>query len=449
MAALVVAAVATGAAWYRLGPVTRATVWAEDGGIFFRDRLAFGADGSLFRPYAGYLHLLPRLVVDLGFARPVDQYAVTVAGACCVVVGVVAAAVFVLARDLVPAWPLRLVLAAVPVAVPVVPVEISGNAANLHWFMLLLVPWVFAARVRSWWGSAVLTLLALVAVLTEPQTLLFAPLLVVGWLRTTRGPEGSRLRALPVSIVTAGAGAAQVVCALTVPRLSPPGDPTVRDVVHGWLLIVVPSAWTRQVGTVADAIARHGWWVLVVPLVGMAVLVAAALVVGSWWARVQVLAFGLGSFVVWTAALVANLEANGHWGEVAVSTLAGSGSSRYSAASAVLLTSGVVLAAAVVADRRSWAGGPRSGTAAAGSVPRVTRAVAGAAAGVLAWGAIAVVVAAAVTSAVPGVTQRSNGPAWAPQVHAGEPACRADPGVVLQVRTAPWGTDVPCALVLR
>ncbi|MGU3410093.1 hypothetical protein ACLBWP_08305 [Microbacterium sp. M1A1_1b] len=437
IAALVVAVCAAGVAWYRLGPLTRATVWAEDGGPFFRDRVAYGAGESLFHPYAGYLHLLPRLVVDVGFVRPIEQYAVTVAATCCVVVGIVAGSVFVLARDLVPAWPLRLVLAAVPVLVPVVPYEISGNAANLHWFMLVLVPWLVSARVRTWWSSAVVALLAAAAVLTEPQTLLFLPLLAVAWWRPT---TAERLRALPVTIVVVAAGTLQVVTALTTYRPSHPGDPTVRDVVRGYLLQPVAGAWTRGVGSVADAVGRHGWVVLAVPVAVVAVLVVAALVVGTWRARIQVLALAGGSVAVWTAGLVANVTANGGWGERAVAEFVGAEPSRYGAASAVLLTSAVVLAAAVLADARTWSlrrPASRRGV------------VAGLAGGTAAWVAIAVVVAAAVTNVAPGVTQRSDGPAWAPQVQAGVTACRADPSGSVEVRTAPWRTAVPCALVLR
>ncbi|KQS06489.1 hypothetical protein DEJ13_11450 [Curtobacterium sp. MCLR17_007] len=432
VAALVVLVVATAGAWYRLGPVTRATVWAEDGGPFFRDRLADGPVDSLLRPYAGYLHLLPRLVVDLGFARPIEEYAVTVAGACCVVVGVVSAAVFVLARDLVPAWPLRVVLAAVPVVVPVVPFEISGNAANLHWFMLVLVPWLFAARVRTWWGSALVAVLALGAVLTEPQTLLFAPLLVVAWWRPGLR---DRLRALPVTVATVLAGAAQVTTALTTERASRPGDPSIRDVVHGYLLQPLAGAWTRRVGSVAAAVEHHGAVVVVLPAVLVAVLLVVAVVVGPWRARVQVLALGIGSVVVWTAALVLNASANGQWGEQAVTAFTAAPPTRYAAASAVLLTEGVVLAASVLIDRRSR-------SVDAGST---WLAIGGASVG---WLAIAVVVAAAVTNVAPGDTQRSGGPAWRPQVASQTDACRADPSGVVHAKTAPWGTTLPCTLVL-
>ncbi len=69
LAAVLVALAAAALAWWRLGPVTRATTWAEDGGIFLREQLAYGAGDTLLRPYAGYLHLVPRLLVDLAVHR--------------------------------------------------------------------------------------------------------------------------------------------------------------------------------------------------------------------------------------------------------------------------------------------------------------------------------------------------------------------------------------------
>ncbi len=78
-------------------------------------------------------------------------------------------------------WPFRLVLAAVPVVLPLAPVEISGNVANLHWYAMALVPWLFSYRARTWWGSGVVALLTLAATLTELQTVLFLPLLALAW----------------------------------------------------------------------------------------------------------------------------------------------------------------------------------------------------------------------------------------------------------------------------
>lgn len=448
--ALVVLVGAVATAWWRLGATARGTAWAEDGGLFLRERLAYGVDGTLLRPYAGYLHLVPRLVVDLAVHRPVEQYALTVSAASCVVVGVVAAAVFVLSRDVLPGRTMRLLLAAVPVVLPLAPVEIAGNAANLHWYALVLVPWLFAYRARSWWGAAVVAVLALAATLTELQAVVFLPLLALAWWPAHRGapsPAGrvrpaaawARLRALPVTVAAVGGGAAQVVTALTTERTSERGHPAPADVVAGYLLQPVAGLWDRRVAPVGAAVAEHGAWVLVVPALTVLALLVVALVVAPWRARVLLVALAGGSVVVWTAALLANAPADGRWSTLDAVGLAAVGPSRYAAAAGMLLLSAVVLSAALLVDR--GAGRVRRRTRTGGAAPVVRSA--------LGWCVVALVVATSVANAAPGASTRSDGPLWAPQVRDAEPACRSDPTRVLEVRTAPWSAQVPCTLVLR
>ncbi|MDM7888854.1 hypothetical protein QUG98_10350 [Curtobacterium sp. RHCJP20] len=448
--ALVVLVGAVATAWWRLGAVARGTAWAEDGGLFLRERIAHGVDGTLLRPYGGYLHLVPRLVVDLAVHRPIEQYALTVSAASCVVVGVVAAAVFVLSRDVLPGRTMRLLLAAVPVVLPLAPVEIAGNAANLHWYALVLVPWLFAYRARSWWSAAVVAVLALAATLTELQAVVFLPLLALAWWPAPRGAPGRadgtgrsdgaavRLRALPVTLAAIGGGAAQVVTALTTERASERGYPAPSDVVAGYLLQPVAGLWDRRVAPVGAAVAEHGPWVLVGPALAVLALLVVALVVAPWRARVLLVALAGGSVVVWTAALLANAPADGRWSTLDAVGLAAVGPSRYAAAAGMLLLSAVVLSAALLVD--SGAGRVRR-TRTGGAAPVLRSA--------LGWCVVALVVATSVTNAAPGASTRSDGPEWAPQVRDAEPSCRADPLRVLEVRTAPWSAQVPCALVLR
>jgi hypothetical protein len=44
--------------------------WAEDGALFFIEAERYGGWGLLFRPYEGYLHLLPRLIAALATPLP-------------------------------------------------------------------------------------------------------------------------------------------------------------------------------------------------------------------------------------------------------------------------------------------------------------------------------------------------------------------------------------------
>lgn len=427
-------------AWWRLGPVTRGTVWAEDGGLFLRERMALGPVDSLLHPYAGYLHLVPRLLVDLGWSLPVEGYALVLSGGACVVVGVLAAAVFLLARDTVPVAPVRALLAAAPALLPLAPYEISGNAANLHWFMLFTAPWLFAHRARTWWSSGAVAVLAVFVVLTEVQTVAFLPLLLLAWL-PLRDASGARAwpRAVPVTVVAIAGVTAQVVTALTTERTERPGAPAIADVAAGWLLQPFAGIWDPDVGAVVRAVLDRGWVVVAVPAALLLLVLVAAAVVASWRARVLTIALTVASLGVWWAALVANGGATQAWAEP-VEALADVEPLRYAAASGLLLLAAVLVAAGVLVGSAGWSARARRRTRPGGAA-RLTGAVTG-------WCVVALVVAVAAAGAVPGPTRRSEGPIWADQIPAAVAACAGDRSGSVDVRTAPWGVQVPCARLL-
>jgi hypothetical protein len=439
LVAVVVGLLTTALAWYRLGPVPRNTVWAEDGGVFLRERIAMGPVDTLLHPYAGYVHLLPRLIVDLGYALPPERYAQVVALAACTVVGGVCALVFVLSRDVVRPWPLRLVLAAVPVVLPLAPYEISGNAANLHWFLLVLVPWVFAWRARSWWAAGALAVVAGVAVLTEPLTALFAPLLLLAWTPRGRAPSPSgRWTALPVTLVVVVALAVQGITTLTSPRALATGSPAVRDVLAGYLLRPVAGAWDPDLGAVLTAVVEHGWAVVVVPAALLLVVLVAAVVVGPARTRWMVAALAVGSVAVWWVALLANGGDGIRW-SAPVAAMVAVPPQRYAAAAGLLLVSAAVVAAATLVDARSWS----RAAGRTGGPGRLVGALAG-------WCVVTAVVASAVLHVAPTDTRRSGGPVWAGQLPAAAAACDADPTLeVARVKSNPWSSPVSCSWLSR
>jgi hypothetical protein len=130
---------------------------AEDGVIFFREQLLLGI-ASLWQPYAGYHHLLARLVALAGaglpaVAIPAFYAAVVVAlqAACCAAVGVLLEEVVAQERI---RWLIALALAAC------VPGDgVIGSLSNLQWYLALpllaasIVPFprrfVLAARIAA------------------------------------------------------------------------------------------------------------------------------------------------------------------------------------------------------------------------------------------------------------------------------------------------------------
>ncbi|WP_439691970.1 hypothetical protein ACRQ4B_13790 [Curtobacterium sp. SP.BCo] len=418
--AVVIAVLSTVLLWFRLGPTTRGLAWAEDSGKFLNERLQLGAVPTLLHPYEGYLHLVPRVVVDLAVQFfPIESYAVVVGGMSCAVVGLVGAAVFVLARGTVRRLPLRVLLALVPAITPLVPVEIAGNTANLHWFLLFLAPWVFLYKPRSWWSSAVLTVIALAITLTEIQAAVFLPL----FLRHVRS-----LRSVPPVVAGVLGAGAQVLTTLLFPRTEPVlpaprqiGGPL--DLLAGFSSQTVAGSWDATVKNVGIAVEAHGWWVVAVPAVLVYAVLVLAVVRATRGERWVLVALGAAPLVVWFAAFTVNTVVS-NW--LTLPTLP---PYRYAAAGSMFLVAATVVAADAFTARR------------------------GVVLPVLGWFLVLVVVAAAVLNLQP-QTRRdfATVPAWSTQVQDFRPACVEDPGGVAKIRAAPgqpkWDALVPCRLVI-
>ncbi len=425
--AVLVAVVGTVVAVWRLGPVARGTVWAEDGGVFLRERVALGPVQSLLEPYAGYLHLVPRLLVDLAWAAPVERYALVLSVGSCAVLGASGALVVLLGRDAVPWLPGRLLLGLLPATLPVGPVETTGNVANLHWYLLALAPWVFAHRARTWAGAVGTAVVAVGVVLSEPQAVVFLPLLVLAWWGRT---SAARLRALPVTVVALTGCAWQLGTAATTERTADPGSPALADVVAGWLWHPVASTWNPDVGAVGRVVVVDGWAVLVVPAALVVALLVAGAVAGPWRTRWMIAALAAGSFGVWWAALLANAGVGRHWA-TPTPALTAEGPLRYAAAAGLLLLGSAVVAGSAL-------------VVSAGGRGRSRRTVSG----LLGWALVSAVVVTVVGNAPPSTTRRDGGPVWAAQVPAARAACAGDRDRVVAIRTVPWQADVPCARLL-
>ncbi|MGN8049768.1 hypothetical protein ACTJKO_08745 [Curtobacterium sp. 22159] len=415
--AVVVAIVSTALLWYRLGPKTRGTAWAEDSGRFLNERLQLGEVPSLLHPYEGYLHLVPRIVVDLAVRFfPIESYAVAVSAMSCAVVGLVGAAVFVLARDVVRSAPLRALLAVVPALTPLVPVEIGGNTANLHWFLLMLAPWVFLTKPRSWWSSAVLTVIALLITLTEIQAAMFLPL----FLRHVRS-----LRSLPPLVAGIVGAGAQLLTTVLYPRTPPGSGGSVgglSDLFAGFAAQPVAGSWDADVRAIGLAVEDQGWWIVVVPAVVLYAVLVLAFVRASGGARWILAALAVSPLVVWFAALLLN-HVMTNW-----LTFASINPYRYAAAASAILIAGVVVAADVFIGRG-----------------RIVFPALG-------WLLVLLVVAAAVLNVHTGTRRDDPGvPAWSTQVQQQRPACEANPDGTAVVRAAPglpkWDALIPCVLV--
>lgn len=141
--------VASLSAWLRLTPVTRATMWAEDG-KYLHDALRGGGPAILLHPNGGYLQLEPRLVNALVTAVvPVAGYAVVITAAACRTAGACAAVVYVCSAAVTASTTARVAFAAVTVLAPMLAVKVLGTTANIHTIFLYTAPWLLLYPPRT------------------------------------------------------------------------------------------------------------------------------------------------------------------------------------------------------------------------------------------------------------------------------------------------------------
>lgn len=407
--------------WLRLDEVTRDTIWAEDGRNFLQDALA-GA--SVVTPYGGYLHLVPRTIADVVVAFvPPAGYALAITALTCLVAGIVGALVYAITAWMPISRPARLALALVTVLVPALPVEVAGNAANLHSLFLWLAPWLFLARPTRWWQSAALGLVAVAATLTEIQMVIFLPLFLVQLRDRRRWPI--------LGGAVAGI-AAQFVVTVVFPRLSDAVErPAPMSNVYGWLLQVGGGTWFSPVTRFDQLVVEYGWnitWLLSAPIV----LLAIAVVIRGRGVRALAAVFLVASVVIWAVGFGLNTDVGFDYANYPDELILGIRSLRYSVVPSMLLISVIVFGAdrllASVVRHRGF----------------------GAAARTIGGAALATAVVAILVVSVDAThdSRRSAGPVWSTSVADAAARCEADDLTRISIQTAPalptWHVTLQC-----
>ena len=404
------AVLASAAAWLRLPPTTQQTVWAEDGTIFLNDAISGAPATHLFAGYAGYLQLLPRLIADV-VIRTVDiaDAGVAINLASCAVVGLGASLVYWCARDVIEARPLRLVLCSITVLAPLAPIELLGNAANLHWFFIWITLWILLYRPRTRIGAWMLAIVTLIGAMSEIQVLVLVPLLLVNVRAHNVWPP--RI-GLAVGLV------AQIITSVLSPRVAHAGG--LGGALRAYVGQVALPNFAANRQTMTAALGEHAllWEVLAIVPFLLAALVCLRW--GSALQRVTTLYLVPGSFVIW----VVDSYLNGYGGSpihhapfVFI---------RYAVIPSMLLLASIVLAAQVLASRRA----PIAliGTA-----------------------AVAALVVVMVVQYTPTETNRSDGPTWAKAIGAARKSCESSASGMNQLvvtaprtKTALWTFPISC-----
>jgi hypothetical protein len=177
-------------------PATDA-LWAEDGGIFLNAALRGPTVAAVFEPYASYLHVAPRMLSAVVAVAPLEQAALLTAVLASLGVAVLSVFVYVASgrSGVLRSRPARAALAAAMVALPAAGYEVNATLANLHWYLMFAAFWALLAVPGSRAGQVVHVLVVALAVLSDPLTVLLAP--VLAWrMRVRRTRYGWTLAAV-------------------------------------------------------------------------------------------------------------------------------------------------------------------------------------------------------------------------------------------------------------
>ncbi|MFZ7089067.1 hypothetical protein [Curtobacterium sp. RRHDQ10] len=434
--ALAVGVAATVLGWFRLPAITRDTLWAEDSRLFLQERVVLGPWATLLHPYDGYQHLVPRVLTDVAVAvAPIDRYATTVTLLALAAVGVTAAATFAFSGGMLRTRTARIAVSLVPVLLPIVATEALGNFANLHWFALWLAPFLLLHRPATRTRAVLQAVLMAFVTMTEIQTVVFLPLLLV---------VVRRRRAWPVGIVALVGLAVQFATFLSSPRVRSDAPSFVLDdAVRGFFAEPSLSVWVHEGRRAARLLEAHGTGLLAVAFAPF--VVALAVTVAARWGARSLLAVTLasGAVVIWFVDLAVNPNELVAFGADGWGVLGTFGFVRYALVPSMFLVALVVVAADRLLRGPDRAGG-RSARRRSATAARVVARVVG--------GVSLVALAGVLASAYhPAYTARSDGPDWHGSVRTAERTCASEPPtarVLIEGAPTRWGVRLACADVV-
>ncbi len=160
--------------YYRL---IHATLWAEDGEIFLHDAIEHGVK-SIFFPYAGYFHTVPRIISYFASLFPTIYIPHIIVIFCLVITYYVISVL--LKKDyewVVPNVHFRGVMLLLIALAPGT-TEAYGNIANIHWVLYLYLGLLALRSVNYKFNTLDLTLASL-AVFSEGAAITLLPLFLI------------------------------------------------------------------------------------------------------------------------------------------------------------------------------------------------------------------------------------------------------------------------------
>ena len=154
------------------------TIWAEDGSVFLSQALNQGILRAFAIPYGGYLHTVPRVFAAVAAVLPLAWAAAIFGVGSAVLVSLLGVFLYRATERLILSRPLRLVLSAMFVVIPVVGFETEANAANLHFYLDFVAVWALFWRPQSRMANTVSAAVCFLAASSDAVTLFLLPIAI-------------------------------------------------------------------------------------------------------------------------------------------------------------------------------------------------------------------------------------------------------------------------------
>ena len=196
--------------WSGSGITSR--VWAEDGAVFLSTAYRLHYLAAVATPYAGYLQVVPRSIAAFTSVFPASDAAWVLAASAAAARVAVSLFVFRASSGHLRSTSVRAMLAAAVVLLPVGGYEVLDNIANLHWFLTFAAFWAVLWRPQRRWECALAAVVMVLAVGSDPLTVLLLPIVVL------RAISMRRWRDQIVTVSFAAAGVVQAWAVLSGTR---------------------------------------------------------------------------------------------------------------------------------------------------------------------------------------------------------------------------------------
>jgi hypothetical protein len=152
------------------------TVWAEDGQIYFKQATQSGGAGVLFRSYAGYEQLPPRILAAFSTLVPIRQVSVYMAVSSVLVAALLALFLYTYSAGWITSRYVRLALASLLVLMPATGSENTANITNTIWLFAAVAPWALISFRARPYDLAIRSTVVFLAATATTVSLLFLPL---------------------------------------------------------------------------------------------------------------------------------------------------------------------------------------------------------------------------------------------------------------------------------